>query len=132
MIRKVFNHFVHIQLHFVLNKYLVNNPIDHINYAPPFQAPFESDTSQPEFRQFIRAFQRFRDLIEEENNQLELVLEKDQCIIFHNRRILHARREFDASSGDRWLKGCYTDLDNFKDRLRVFREKFNDISNIEL
>jgi alpha-ketoglutarate-dependent taurine dioxygenase len=108
-----------------LNKFSLDNRIDHVNYSPPFQAPFESDTSKPEFRQFIRAFQRFRDLIEDKNNQLELVLEKDQCVIFHNRRILHARREFDASSGSRWLKGCYTDLDNFKDRLRIFTEKFN-------
>jgi gamma-butyrobetaine dioxygenase len=113
----------------VLNKFLLNNPIDHINYYPPFQTSFESDTAQPEFRQFIRAFQRFRGLIEEENNQLELVLEENQCVIFHNRRILHARREFDATSGSRWLKGCYTDLDNFKERLRIFREKFNDISD---
>jgi len=113
----------------VLNSFSYDNRIDHINYSPPFQAPFESDTSKFEFRQFIRAFQHFRDLIEDQSNQLELLLEKNQCVIFHNRRILHARREFDASSGSRWLKGCYTDLDNFKDRLRVFREKFDNISD---
>ena len=107
----------------VLDRFSPNSPIDHINYSPPFQAPFESDTSRPEFRTFLRALQRFRQSIEEPSHQLELVLEKGQCVIFHNRRILHARRAFDASSGQRWLKGCYTDLDNFKDRLRVFREK---------
>jgi len=116
----------------VLNSFSYDNRIDHINYSPPFQAPFESDTSKFEFRQFIRAFQHFRDLIEDQSNQLELLLEKNQCVIFHNRRILHARREFDASSGNRWLKGCYTDLDNFRDRLRVFQEKFNQNSNLEL
>ena len=97
----------------VLDRFLSDNRIDHINYVRPFQAPFESDTTQFEFRQFIRAFQRFRNLIEGESNQLELVLKKDQCVIFHNRRVLHARRESDALSSSRWLKGCYTDLDNF-------------------
>jgi alpha-ketoglutarate-dependent taurine dioxygenase len=125
--RNINRHYHFTRSTIVLNKFSLDNCIDHINYSPPFQAPFESDTSKPEFRQFIRAFQHFRDLIEDKNNQLELILEKNQCVIFHNRRILHARREFDASSGSRWLKGCYTDLDNFKDRLRVFREKFHPI-----
>lgn len=109
----------------VLDRFSSDNSIDHINYAPPFQAPFESDTSKPEFRKFIRALQYFRDLIEDPNNQYELILEKGQCVIFHNRRVLHARREFDPTGGNRWLKGSYTDIDNFKDRLRVFREKFD-------
>ncbi|UJR10005.1 hypothetical protein I4U23_014228 [Adineta vaga] len=116
----------------VLNPFSTDHPIDHINYSPPFQAPFESDTTKDEFRQFIQAFQHFRNILEDPNNQLELILKKDQCVIFHNRRILHARREFDASSGSRWLKGCYTDLDNFKDRLRVFQEKFNPISDVKV
>jgi hypothetical protein len=125
--RNINRHYHFTRSTIVLNKFSDNNHIDHVNYSPPFQAPFESDTSKPEFRQFIRAFQHFRDLIEDKNNQLELILEKNQCVIFHNRRILHARRGFDPSSGSRWLKGCYTDLDNFKDRLRVFREKYNPI-----
>ncbi|CAF1475208.1 unnamed protein product [Rotaria sp. Silwood1] len=115
----------------VLNRFSFDNHIDHINYSPPFQAPFESDTSKSDFRKFIRAFQYFRDLIDDQNNHLELILEKDQCVIFHNRRILHGRREFDPSSGERWFKGCYTDLDNFKDRLRIVREKFEPISELE-
>ncbi|CAF3815975.1 unnamed protein product [Adineta steineri] len=122
--RNIDRHYHFTRSTIVLNRYLPDNPIDHINYSPPFQAPFESDTSKPEFRQFIQALQYFRDLLEDPNNQLELVLEKDQCVIFHNRRVLHARREFDTATGNRWLKGCYTDLDNFKDRLRTYREKF--------
>jgi gamma-butyrobetaine dioxygenase len=109
----------------ILDRYSSDRRLDHVNYSPPFQGPFESDTSQSDFRRFLRAFQRFRHFIDDPANQFELMLEKDQCIIFHNRRVLHARRAFDATSGDRWLKGCYTDLDNFKDRLRVFREKFH-------
>ncbi|CAF4668283.1 unnamed protein product [Rotaria sp. Silwood2] len=129
--RNIGRHFNFTRSTIVLNRFSLDNRIDHINYSPPFQAPFESDTSKSEFRKFIRAFQYFRDLIEDQNNHLELVLEKDQCVIFHNRRILHARREFDPSSGERWFKGCYTDLDNFKDRLRIFREKFEPISDLE-
>ncbi|CAF0752982.1 unnamed protein product [Adineta ricciae] len=116
----------------VLNPFSSDQRIDHINYSPPFQAPFESDTSKDEFRQFIQAFQQFRDLLEEPSNSYELMLKKDQCVIFHNRRILHARREFDASSGSRWLKGCYTDLDNFKAQLRTFQEKFHPVADVHI
>ena len=108
----------------VLNRFSADNRIDHVNYSPPFQAPFESETSNGDFRRFIRAFQRFRELVEGEEKRLELILEENQCVIFHNRRILHARRAFDPTTGQRWLKGSYTDFDNFQDRLRIFREKF--------
>ncbi|CAF2042993.1 unnamed protein product [Rotaria magnacalcarata] len=130
--RNVGRHYHFTRSTIVLDRFSSNNCIDHINYAPPFQAPFECDTSKPEFRKFIQAFHSFRDLLEDSSNQLEILLEKDQCVIFHNRRVLHARREFDASSGNRWLKGSYTDLDNFKDRLRIFREKFDKVSHLEL
>ena len=107
----------------VLDRYSSSARVSHVNYSPPFQAPFESDTSRSDFRRFLRAFQRFRQFVDDPHNQLELRLEEGQCAIFHNRRVLHARREFDATSGQRWLKGCYTDLDNFHDRLRVLRER---------
>jgi gamma-butyrobetaine dioxygenase len=108
----------------VLDRYSPSARIDHVNYSPPFQAPFEFHNCSTNFRRFLHALKQFRSLIEHAEHRFELILEKDQCVIFHNRRILHARRAFDATSGDRWLKGCYTDLDNFNDRWRIFRERF--------
>ena len=45
-------------------------------------------------------------------------------MIFDNRRVLHARRAFDATKGERWLKGAYVDDDVFFSRLRVLGERF--------
>ena len=127
--RNANRHFHQTRSTIVLDRFSDDARIDHVNYSPPFQASFQSDTSQPEFRRFCRAFQRFREVLEDDENRLELILKENQCVIFHNRRILHARRAFDPTSGQRWLKGSYTDLDNFKDRLRIFREKFSSTSH---
>ncbi len=40
-------------------------------------------------------------------------------LAFDNRRVLHARTAFDASSGRRHLVGCYLDRDELLSRLRV-------------
>lgn len=45
-------------------------------------------------------------------------------MIFDNRRVLHARRAFDASKGERWLKGAYVDDDVFFSKLRVLEERY--------
>jgi gamma-butyrobetaine dioxygenase len=37
--------------------------------------------------------------------------------------VLHARRAFDATKGERWLKGAYVDDDVFFSKLRVLEEK---------
>lgn len=53
-------------------------------------------------------------------------LNEGECVIFDNRRVLHARRAFDEQ-GDkgeivRWLKGAYVDGDAIWDRWRVVNE----------
>lgn len=45
-------------------------------------------------------------------------------VLFANRRVLHGRTAFDATSGDRHLKGTYLTLDSLKDKLRVLSEKY--------
>jgi hypothetical protein len=39
--------------------------------------------------------------------------------------VLHARKAFDATKGERWLKGAYVDDDVYYSKLRVLEEKFN-------
>jgi gamma-butyrobetaine dioxygenase len=38
---------------------------------------------------------------------------------FDNRRVMHARTEFDPSTGRRHLQGCYVDRDELLSRWRV-------------
>ena len=44
--------------------------------------------------------------------------------MFANRRVLHGRTAFDATSGDRHLKGTYIGLDSLKDKLRVLGHQY--------
>ncbi|HEY5663165.1 MAG TPA: TauD/TfdA family dioxygenase [Ilumatobacter sp.] len=57
---------------------------------------------------FAAALEAFVDRLE--RTAVQLVLAAGEAIVFDNRRILHARTGFDASSG-RLLQGCYIDID---------------------
>ncbi|KAK7527618.1 uncharacterized protein IWZ02DRAFT_496580 [Phyllosticta citriasiana] len=110
-----------------------------VNYSPPFQAPwlatqtgnhvFPSAQHQPlsrsQFDELFAALSQFRRILEDPANMLELRLEEGQAVVFDNRRALHARREFDAAKGERWLKGAYVDDDVFYSRWRVLAARMS-------
>ncbi|CAG8432769.1 502_t:CDS:2 [Diversispora eburnea] len=85
-----------------------NNPIISVNYSPPFQA-----------------YQRFCAFIEDPELKYELTLKPGDLVIVINRRILHGRNSFDIESGERYLKGAYLELCEFKDKFRVLMKKYN-------
>jgi gamma-butyrobetaine dioxygenase len=95
-----------------------NLPIDHVNYAPPFQAPFDIDTigDRPNWKRFMKAFRQFAENVERPEMKYEETLKAGEAVVFANRRVLHARRAFDTSEGERWLKGTYVDWDDFQVR----------------
>jgi gamma-butyrobetaine dioxygenase len=102
-------------------------PIDRVNWSPPFQAPFEArigSNNSTSLRSFIAASNAYEKLLSSEENLYEYRLNEGDCVIFDNRRILHARRAFDATKGERWLKGAYVDNDVFFSKLRVLQEKY--------
>ncbi|KAF9926063.1 hypothetical protein FBU30_004284 [Linnemannia zychae] len=88
-----------------------------VNYAPPFQGPLELSADQ--MHGFYRALKKFAAYIEREDLQFSHTMRPGQCMVFANRRVLHARTAFDPSKGNRHLKGCYVDLDMFKDKYRT-------------
>ncbi|KAF8467723.1 hypothetical protein BDZ91DRAFT_813319 [Kalaharituber pfeilii] len=107
--------------------YHTRKRILHVNYSPPFQAPFDPPAVTGDialWRQFVHALKIFGSLVDDPINQFELRLAKGEVAIFQNRRVLHARREFDPKSGDRWLKGTYVDGDAYRSKLRILTEKF--------
>ena len=91
--------------------------IHRVNYSPPFQGPQlarKSDSIESfgiDYRKFREALQFFTGLLESPDASFELKLEPGVCVIFENRRVLHARRQFNTTSGQRWLAGCYVDED---------------------
>ncbi|KAK6203562.1 gamma-butyrobetaine dioxygenase [Scheffersomyces amazonensis] len=111
-----------------------------VNYAPPFQGPFEygvsisegSDIEQADdlaksklFKDFLRGFTIFEEFINDPLNHFEIKMPENTCVIFQNRRVLHSRKSFSAANGgDRWLMGCYIDGDSFRSKLRTLSRKF--------
>ncbi|KAF5115680.1 hypothetical protein DV454_002146 [Geotrichum candidum] len=95
-----------------------------VNYSPPFQGPLDaiapgSPYSDAQVDAFVRGLRAFEDYIEEKQNQIEFKMEENCCVLFMNRRTLHARNEFDKESGERWFRGTYIDLDAYQSKLRV-------------
>lgn len=104
-----------------------NLALKHVNWSPPFQGPFEARIgceNQGALRNYIAAANAFEKLLSAEENLYEYRLEEGECVIFDNRRVLHARRAFDAQKGERWLKGAYVEDDVFFSKLRVLEERF--------
>ncbi|KAL4920777.1 hypothetical protein BDW62DRAFT_164058 [Aspergillus aurantiobrunneus] len=96
----------------------------YVNYSPPFHGPqsTEDGTSSESYtRQCreIRALKSFADHLESDENMFQLKLKPGECVIFENRRVVHARRQFDTSSGERWLAGAYLDDDVVRSRFKV-------------
>jgi gamma-butyrobetaine dioxygenase len=106
-----------------------------VNYSPPFQANHFSvagDKEQSQFASLLEASREFASLVESPENLYEYRLQEGECVIFNNRRVLHGRRQFDTSVGERWLKGAYIDTDVFMSRYRVLKEKFQNVNLVEL
>jgi alpha-ketoglutarate-dependent taurine dioxygenase len=95
----------------------------HVNYSPPFQSSIPSPDGKDHDAEFVEkllgALKTFTKLIDAEESTFELKLAPGTCVIFDNRRIVHARRQFNASEGSRWLAGAYVDTDALLSRFAV-------------
>ncbi|KAJ3110641.1 hypothetical protein HDU96_006407 [Phlyctochytrium bullatum] len=92
-----------------------------VYYAPPFQGVLEADESL--VGPFYEAFATFQEILSRKELVFRTRLQPGDLVLFHNRRVLHGRDEFDASSGDRHFKGTYVDWDDFKDKLHTTQLK---------
>ncbi|KUJ08384.1 Clavaminate synthase-like protein [Mollisia scopiformis] len=107
-----------------------------INWSPPFQAtlPFPTKIQGHPLPNVLRALRHFAKKVQHPAAIYEYRLNEGECIIFNNRRILHGRTAFDATQGERWLKGAYVDNDVFQSRHRVLCEQAEnevDFDNID-
>jgi alpha-ketoglutarate-dependent taurine dioxygenase len=116
--------------------------VEAVSWAPPFQAPF-SLRHQPDYppeslddgittaqclnshtSRWHEAGQKFNELIHDKEAIYERYMKSGQCVIFDNRRVLHARTAFDVDDAgkERWLRGAYIDKDPFISRLTVLED----------
>ncbi|OKL58488.1 hypothetical protein UA08_05993 [Talaromyces atroroseus] len=105
----------------VLESFAGNN-LSYVNYSPPFQGPFHINSGEAiswtdRMKEFISAVIQFENRIHDPSRIFELKLKPGQCVIFENRRVLHARRAFDTTAGERWLAGAYVDEDAVHSRI---------------
>jgi gamma-butyrobetaine dioxygenase len=81
----------------------------------PFDAPVERMPA------LYSAYRRFIEMTREARFRVQRRLEAGQLWCFDNRRTLHARTEFDPTSGARHFKGCYVDRDELLSRIHVLQ-----------
>lgn len=117
--------------------------IDAISWSPPFQAPFSipaaDDPSGVPSRdtapvnnlnlyvdQWHAAASKFNQLIHSPEAIYERLMKPGECVLFDNRRVLHARKAFDVADAgkERWLRGAYLDKDPYLSKLRILQERF--------
>ena len=65
------------------------------------------------------AFCRFGKLLQDDKYIMRFTLKAGECIVFDNHRIVHGRAAYTASSGDRYLRGCYTDRAEMRSTYRA-------------
>ena len=129
---------VEIAQEFQQREQKIEDYIENVAWSPPFQAPFQFEfkkfgpsanrleTTNVKITRWHDAAQKFSKLIHREIDMYERMMRPGQCVIFDNRRVLHARRAFEAGDAgkERWLRGAYLDWDPFWSKMRVLGAKF--------
>jgi len=67
------------------------------------------DLPQDLLDRYYPAFCKFIRLMKEDRFVCRFRLNAGECIVFDNHRVVHGREAFSADSGQRHLRGCYTD-----------------------
>jgi len=72
---------------------------------------------------YYPAFRRFGRMMQSDKYLMRFRLRAGECIVFDNHRIVHGRASYTAESGDRHLRGCYTDRGEMRSAYRVLTGK---------
>ncbi len=77
------------------------------------------DLPQKFLDDYYPAFRRLGRMIQSADNLKRFRLNAGECIVFDNHRIVHGRASYTAESGDRHLRGCYTDRGEMRSTYRA-------------
>ncbi len=109
--------------------------------APAIALDAQGDVAEVRFANFLRgpidapaaamaaiyaALRRFQAMTRNPRFFIERRLAPGDMWAFDNRRVLHARREFDPASGARHLQGAYVDRDEILSRWRVLARELGE------
>jgi gamma-butyrobetaine dioxygenase len=77
------------------------------------------DLPQEFLDDYYPAFLRFGRLLQSDKYLMRFRLQAGECIVFDNHRIVHGRASYTAESGDRHLRGCYSDRGEMRSTYRA-------------
>lgn len=77
------------------------------------------DLPQAFLDRYYPAFYRFGRMLQDPKYVMRFRLNQGECISFDNHRVVHGRVAYSAESGDRHLRGCYTDRGELRSAYRI-------------
>lgn len=77
------------------------------------------DLPQDLLDKYYPAFCRFGKMLQEEKYMMSFLMKAGECMVFDNHRIVHGRAAYTASSGERYLRGTYTDRAEMRSNYRA-------------
>lgn len=77
------------------------------------------DLPQRMLDDYYPAFRRFGQMLQDEKYGMRFRLNAGECIVFDNHRVVHGRAAYSATSGDRYLRGCYADRGEMRSTFRA-------------
>lgn len=77
------------------------------------------DLPQEILDRYYPAFCRFGRLLQSDRYIMKFTLKAGECIVFDNHRIVHGRAAYVATSGERYLRGCYADRAEMRSTYRA-------------
>lgn len=77
------------------------------------------DLPQTFLDHYYPAFCRFGRMLQSDKYLMRFTLKATECIVFDNHRIVHGRSAYSATSGERYLRGCYADRGEMRSTYRA-------------
>ncbi|KAI0593032.1 hypothetical protein F4775DRAFT_587116 [Biscogniauxia sp. FL1348] len=119
--------------HFYLRRqHVLSKKREGVLWSPQFQSstqqllPYREGPRDNFYERWHEDLKTVKDILETEKEIYELKLNEGECVLFDNHRVLHGRRKFDTSSGERWLRGAYVDNDSFMSIMRSLNIELHD------
>lgn len=103
--------------HIVLNS---EKEIVAVIWSPAFEGPLL--VPEEDVEPYFKAYRTFTKMLNDSPIQKSLKMAPGDLVCFNNRRILHGRKSFNLNGGVRHLKGCYVNIDEFRNTFQVMSE----------
>jgi len=98
-----------------------NGELKSIRFNNRSAAPI-TDVPYNDMEVFYKAYRELSKIINNKTLAVKFKLNPGECFVVDNTRVLHARTSY-ASSGNRWLQGCYVDKDELISKILSAKNK---------